>query len=192
MTTRDRAYLEEAFYAFYVEHDCGVFEESFERFLRENPECRAIAKSVAGDQLRAETVKRLRARFRDADQKEQEDPPPTPAHLREQFLPFHINVPPLSHTVNAFDGQGRLPMTAASPKQHRAHQREYKRFHARGVAYRQECENGCDRLIEDIRRALPDVEHPENLPMREIVELLKKLQPVDDAEPDTAAAPPPV
>jgi hypothetical protein len=165
---RDLAYLEDQFNAYYIENGCGRYQDASQAFLQSNPE---HAELLAG-QGALLLAKRLQARFREADVREHEDTNPTPVHIRQAFLPFGIEVPPMAPTVNAFDGQGRVGMADATPKQHLRHHAELKRFHKRGFAYRDQSEQRWAQTIEALQGL--GIEHPEHVSMAEVIELLQK------------------
>jgi|SRR5262252_5170547 len=185
---RDRAYWDDCFRAFFIKKGYGTYEEGYEAFIAAYPQYREFEDDFAHGRAKAEIIKRLDSGFRQNDANQHEDPQPTPPHLRQQFLPLHIDVPPLSPSISAFDGQGRLAAEAASPKQHRQHHRIWKRYHQKGVNYREHAEQGWTELIETIKNRLPNVEHLENLPLREVVIRLQEAQKNAAADDHDAAA----
>lgn len=190
---RDDAYWTDAFWAFYVDGNFGKYAEVHERFKAEHPDYRAHLARTAADRventIEKEIVKRVTRRFAEADRQEQV-PAPTPHHLRQVCLPFDIAVPPMSQSVNAFDGHGRLAMLDASPKQQKRHQTNLKQFHREGFVYREQNEAAQVAFLDQLKQLLPDVEMLGDLPMRQIIELLEKL--TLEAEDETShAAPPP-
>jgi len=187
MKNLDRAYWQDALNSFYVERQCGRYDEAVDAFIEAYPEFREFVEVISKDSAKRAFISSLAARFRESDQKEHDTKPPIPEHIRQKFLPFHIDVPPMSPTISAFDGQGRLTTTDASPKQHHRHHRAIKQFHARGVTYRAEAERKWTDLMAVITERLPDVEHPENLPLGKIVELLKEFDERPDGKPQATA-----
>ncbi len=190
---RDDAYWTDAFWAFYQEGNFGKYADAHDRFKTEYPDYRDHLARTAADRventIEKEIMRRVARRFAEADRQEQV-PAPTPTHLRQVLLPWDIPVPPMSQSVNAFDGQGRLAMLDASPKQQKRHQTNLKQFHREGFVYRETNEAAQVVFLEQLKRLLPDVEMLGDLPMRQILELLE--QKVREAEDETSqpAAPP--
>lgn len=190
-STRDRSYWDDAFAAFFVQRGFGTYAECYDAFAAAFADFRDFRDQSAQDDAREQCLKRIATRFRKADEHEDAQPMPTPVHLRAQFLPLHVDVPPLSPSVSAFDGQGRLSIEAASPKQHRQHHRNFKLFHKRGAAYRETGEQQWGEFIEIVKSRLPHVEHIEALPLREVLALLTEAR-VDREAKDGSEAPPPL
>ena len=174
---RDLAYWEEAFHAFYIQANFGKYDEALDAFLKAYPEFREFYEDYGQERARKELTKRLARRFREIDEREHdENLPPVPPHIRDQFLPFSIDVPPMSPSINGHDGQGRIGMLNATPKQHLRHHIELKKFHDRGYRYREGAEGKWRATIEDLKRRLDATDHPENETMRELLVLLVALK----------------
>ena len=173
MKNRDRLFWDDQFNAYYMSHGLGrTYHDVLDEFIRTYPEFRAFLDSQTIDDAKTGFVKRQAARFRTADENEH-DPAPIPPHIREAFLPFYESVPPLSPTISAFDGQGRLSIEDATPKQHRRHHDGIRRYHRRGVAYREHAVEQWDAMIKWFKDRLPGLQ-PDNLTMRELLEHLKR------------------
>jgi hypothetical protein len=197
--SHDRAYWQDVLNAHFIEKGFGRFDEAIDSLASKFPEFRDFyedsarekATEKAKQQVRTDFTNYLRSRYREVHRQEHVAPPATPPHIRQQFIPLHIDVPPMSPTVSAFDGQGVLSMAEATPKQHRRHHRELKKYHQRGGAYHEGAEHQWDSTIEvlKLRLASAGIELPENLPLREILEQLKHIVDESDAPDDQAAAP---
>ena len=115
MKHRDRAYWQDVWHAFFLKGDCGKYRDKFTAFAAAHPGFREFVEHYAGEAIEEVFIKATKRRFREADMHEHEEPTPTPPHLRQQFLAFDIEAPPMAPTLNAFDGQGRVTMSEATP-----------------------------------------------------------------------------
>ena len=180
--TRDWEYCLQMWEAFYIDHKYGSFAESYDAFLKAYPDCRDYLKDYGIEQAKEKAVKAMVSRFREADRLEHVPPPPTPPHLRDMFLEFDIDIPPMSASVSANDGQGRIAMADATPKQHRRHHQQLKEFHRRGHAYRANAEAGWVGILDDLNRRYPN-EHFADLALATIIARLKEFNQDDEAIP---------
>lgn len=168
----DRAYWDDVFYVMYIDGRFGSYEEAYRRFVVAHPEYLDWCRDHAVDREAQECVKRIAARFNAADRAEHEHPPATPPHLRQGFLLFDMEVPPLSPSI-VVEGGHRLAAEDASPKQHRKHHRKLKLYHRRGYAYRKVAEAGWVALMTQIKARLPQTESLDDHALREIMKMLE-------------------
>ncbi len=194
MKNRDRAYWFDVVNADYIKGGFGKYADAIERVAKDYPEFREFCDEAAQDrakaQIKQEIVGRLSARYNELDHKEQEKPA-TPPHLRQQFLPLHIDVPPLSPSISAFDGQGRLSMSDATTRQHTRHHRQILTFHTRGARYRKECVQGWEVFADEVKSRLPMIDAPDNLPLHEVIERLTQIMNDQEREAGNAQDDPP-
>jgi len=191
----DQAYWDDAFLSFFIAGNYGNYADAIARFSVEFPEFLEHQARVAEEWQKTEfqkaMTKRIDQRFRTADQNEQ-DPAPTPAHLRQVCLPWHLEAPPMSQTV-ACAGQGRLSLLDASLKQQRRHQLSLKQFHRHGFVYREANEQHQAQFLEALAAVFPDVENLGDLALRDVIELLKDANTAPtDRDDEAASAPAPL
>lgn len=176
MKDYESAYWLDALDKFYIEREFGRFDDAVEAFEKANPDFAEYATNAGRARVLVECAKKLARQYREIDHHEHEDPPPTPPHLRDTFLPFHIDVPPMAPSVSAFNAQGRVGGQDASPKQHRDHHRRYKNVGRRMAEYHETSEERWNGFIGEIRTLLTSVDRPDDRRLRDLAALVAELQ----------------
>jgi hypothetical protein len=177
----DRQYFTTMFEEFYRAQGFGSFEEKYTAFLQAHPELKSVMLQWEAEDLRKETIAKLKGLFRVADQSETEGDAVRPPHLRQLFLRFTgEEIPPMSATISV--PGGRIAAGDASASQQRDHHRKFESHHASGLRYRRQAREGWESFIEHVQATRPDIPQPETIPLQELAEKIKDADTTDDTD----------